>query len=399
MAADDERAGGVGWTGSLSRLVERLDPSWRWGLGVFLGGRLLLTLFGWVQSAMGLIPPDAGRDYYFGVQPITHGVSAVLLGLAQRWDAIHYLRIATGGYSVAELSAFFPLYPLAGRAVGWLLGGHLLAGLLLVSNAALLGALVLLYRVANECIGPSAAARATVSAAFFPTSFFMYAAYPQSLALFLGLTAYWMATRERWLGAAAAGLALGLTHSTGLPLALMVGWIAFRVRPHGDRLGAIARFASASTPLLGTALFLAWRVRRGLPPYAELLRENWGRIAIWPWENLLNVLHPARSPYLFLMGWFNIVAVILSVAALIWATKRLPAAQILFLAATIVLLLGNTTILEPLSGFARYALVAFPLFIAFGAWTRGAWGRVAFPISAAVQLYAFGLFTAWIWVG
>ena len=58
--------------------------------------------------------------------------SHVLLAVWGRWDAVHYLDIATQGYQGTDM-AFFPLYPLLIRLVGVLAGNHLIAGLLISS--------------------------------------------------------------------------------------------------------------------------------------------------------------------------------------------------------------------------------------------------------------------------
>jgi len=39
------------------------------------------------------------------------------------WDGVWFLRIAANGYADPHSPAFFPLYPVAVRGVGWLLGG------------------------------------------------------------------------------------------------------------------------------------------------------------------------------------------------------------------------------------------------------------------------------------
>ncbi len=67
------------------------------------------------------------------------------------WDAADYLRIAQHGYEQRVDLAFFPLFPLLVSAISHVLGSwsYLLVGTL-ISNAALLGALLLLYRLATD---------------------------------------------------------------------------------------------------------------------------------------------------------------------------------------------------------------------------------------------------------
>ena len=59
------------------------------------------------------------------------------------WDGTYYRDLAQHGYDgvATGVQRFFPLFPLLGRWVGWLLGGNDDLGLLVVSNLAALAAL------------------------------------------------------------------------------------------------------------------------------------------------------------------------------------------------------------------------------------------------------------------
>src|SRR6185503_3685122 len=81
----------------------------------------------------------------------------------QRWDVEHYLAIAVRGYMRGDGTAtFHPLYPLLGRAAGFLLGGSMMAGLLLVSSVCGLLFLVAFRRLAEFDLSPAVANRAAV---------------------------------------------------------------------------------------------------------------------------------------------------------------------------------------------------------------------------------------------
>src|SRR5688500_11389140 len=101
----------------------------------------------------------------FDEPALTHAIADPLLTPLARWDSVWYLRVAESGYGgkaslrsghrplhapdPAPRAAFFPLYPLLVRAVATPLGGSnaaLLIAAYLVSLAAFLGALVLLFR-------------------------------------------------------------------------------------------------------------------------------------------------------------------------------------------------------------------------------------------------------------
>src|SRR5262249_48253149 len=64
------------------------------------------------------------------------------------WDAINYTSIAQQGYQSAYDLAFFPLFPLLIACISQILGSwsYILVGTI-VSNAALFGALVVIYHL------------------------------------------------------------------------------------------------------------------------------------------------------------------------------------------------------------------------------------------------------------
>jgi hypothetical protein len=121
-----------------------------------------------------------------GQRPGIHYAASAnpLLAVWGRWDAEHYLGIATNGYTGTE-PAFFPLYPLLIHLVGELTGSNLLAGLL-ISNVASFFALLYLYKLVEHEYNRHVAQRATFYVSIFPTAIFFSAVYTESL--FFALT-------------------------------------------------------------------------------------------------------------------------------------------------------------------------------------------------------------------
>jgi hypothetical protein len=105
----------------------------------------------------------------------------VLLNVWGRWDAVHYLNIATFGYHGTDM-AFFPLYPLLIAALGSVIGNHLVAGLI-ISNVALFFGLLYLYKLVEHEFERSVARRAIFYISIFPTAIFFAAVYTESLFL------------------------------------------------------------------------------------------------------------------------------------------------------------------------------------------------------------------------
>ncbi|MGH2589264.1 MAG: mannosyltransferase family protein, partial [Actinomycetota bacterium] len=186
---------------------------------VFLALRVLTFVIGLV--AVSLVPPldpvgVPGWPAHPAPDPGWHN----LFTAWERFDALWFLRIADSGYRPGDGSAaFFPLYPLAIRAVSFALGGHPFGASVLISNAAFLGALVMTYRLTEFELGERRARTTVVLLSFFPTSFFFLMPYTESLFLLLAVTAFTFARRGRWAVAGAAGALAALTRGVGLVLA------------------------------------------------------------------------------------------------------------------------------------------------------------------------------------
>ena len=110
-------------------LLRRLPESFKWSFFVWLVARIIYSAWGAFLWTQGLTHTVMASIFYHEVQPILTGPWGALVGVWQRWDAIHYIRIAQNGYDAVELTAFFPLYPWLGAASGLLivaLGANLL---------------------------------------------------------------------------------------------------------------------------------------------------------------------------------------------------------------------------------------------------------------------------------
>lgn len=136
-----------------------------------------------------------------------------------RWDTGHFTFIATHGYDQPMRTAFFPLYPLLMRAVMLAWHNPLIAGLI-VSSLAQLVALIVFFRLVWEDVDKENTYRAVVYLSLFPTTFFLVAAYNESLFLCFSLLCFYYLRHGRWWLAGIFGLCASLTRSAGLFLAL-----------------------------------------------------------------------------------------------------------------------------------------------------------------------------------
>jgi hypothetical protein len=332
---------------------------------VFLGLRLLTFLIGLV--AVSVIPPvDPVGVPGWPAHPIPDPGWQNLFTAWERFDALWFLRIADSGYRLGDGSAaFFPLYPLAIRAVSVLLLGRPFAASVLVSNAAFLGALVVTYRLTAMELDERRARTTVVLLAFFPTSYFFLMPYSESLFLLLTVSAFWGARRGRWLLAGACGALAALTRSVGIVLMPALAFEALHRRAEG-RGRAWPGLAAAGATGLGTLAYLGWwQARTGtlLAPFSK--QENWQREFSWPWVSLWNgtrtafrLIGTASGGY-WLVDWLVVVPV-LGLAA--YAMTRYRPSYGVYLLGSLLIPLTFVFDDRPLMSMPRFVLCLFPAF-------------------------------------
>jgi hypothetical protein len=231
-----------------------------WIAAWWLGGRALVLATALVIHAIGVsgYSSSASRSH--------------ALGLLTGWDGLWYRRIAENGYLLIpgrqSDPAFFPLYPLLLRGIHALGIGYVTAGLLL-SNFALLFALVAFEALSRAMFGSTLARRATTYVAITPLGYVFSMAYPESIVLGAIALAGLAALRNRWALAAICAAVAALGRPEGVLVALPLLTIAWQRRAtlsplmRGFALGAVVApvAALASYPTyLGSVLHdpLAW---------------------------------------------------------------------------------------------------------------------------------------------
>jgi len=309
----------------------------------------------------------------------------------ERFDALWFLRIADDGYRLEDGSAaFFPLYPLAIRAVSFMLGGRPFAAATLVSNVAFLGALIVTYRLTTSELSERTARTTVLLMCVFPTSYFFLMPYSESLFLFLALLAFWSARRGRWVLAGTAGALATLTRSIGIVLApaLLVEALHQRAERRGSAWPGVAAAAATGAGLL---VYLAyWGIRSGewLAPITR--QANWERTFSFPAATLWNgtntafrYLGESNGGY-WLLDWLILVPML---AASVYALWRLRPAYCVYLWGGLLIPLTFVFEGRPLMSMPRFVLPLFPAF----------WGlalgleRWRIPRTAALAAGAVGL--------
>lgn len=405
-----------------------LRASWRrfdWWLTpllVFLITRSAITAAGYLGRV-------ALRDAV-GYGPWHTHSHNLLLDIWDRWDASYYRNIARNGYVYAPPDdpgnvAFFPLYPLLIRAGTAVLGNPTLAGVL-ISHLSLLGALIVLYRLAQLEFGDRPLARrAIIYLSIFPTAFYFGAVYTESTFLLCAVTAVYAARRRVWLPAGIAAMLAAVTRLNGsvLYLFLLIEWATEcreRLAPDDGRTGAAAWLTAVWCGLrerrvLGNllAVQISWlgllafmwhlHTRVGDPLAFYRAHAWWGRSEIgWPlsglWRDFSAIFRQnwlAGDAYM----WRVTLDAAIGVAFLLLATavwRRLNANYALYTALGILVPTASGSTMS----LSRYAAVIFPAFLILAVWGRNAWVDRALTVVFCVLLAVlFTVFVNWGFVG
>jgi mannosyltransferase PIG-V len=316
--------------------------------------------------------------------PLGHTAN-VLAAPGVRWDATWYLEIARHGYTSDLHAVFFPLYPLVVRAVSFVVGSLVVAGLV-VSFAAFMAALVVLWRLTAHELGHQAAGRTVWLLALCPASLFFSAAYAESLFLLLSVSSFLSARTGRWRRAALLGAAASATRNTGwllmFPLALMY-WESSRGREPAEPTATGARRLDPSglwllvVPLGALAFGIYQWAHFGDPLTGAHAERWWGRTFVGPLRGLQAIAENVGTTFsdlahgqrlgsdlhqLALLGVFA-----LALVAFAGVVRRLPAAYWLWTAIGLVVAISAPIANYPLWSTPRFLVVLFPLFMWAGA--------------------------------
>ncbi|TMC37732.1 MAG: hypothetical protein E6J31_12575 [Chloroflexi bacterium] len=297
-----------------------------------------------------------------------------ILASWNHWDAANYVRIAQFGYQTPYDVAFFPLFPLLITAFAHILGSwsYLLVGTI-ISNAALLGALFVIYQLAVETGGEQVAQRTLLYLCIFPTAFYFFAPYNESLFLLLTASTFLAMRQQRWWLAGLLGLLAALTRSAGILLVIpyMVELWTTRESITASRQNMLFRISPILLIPLGTALYAiyCWHIS-GNPLDFIAVQSHWGRHTTWPWQGIWQSLTEIfwYQPF----GSFNEVhnlldlsATLAFIALAIVGKNKLRASYSFWmgLALLYMILSPATVALDPLESNQRFVLEMFPAFI------------------------------------
>jgi hypothetical protein len=385
-------------------------------LAVYAASRIFYLISG---SLLAYLVPTSS------FQRVTLDVPPGSMNIWSHWDGEHYVRLAMGGYLTPPDNvspAFFPLYPLLMRSFAELFGGPISREVLsvwgpLISLLFLPFAFYFIYNIALEGWGERVARDTVLILALFPTTFFLNAAYTESLFLALSAGSLWaMRVRKDLLLACVMAALAAATRNVGIFLVvpLLYEWIK-----------DIERFRWRGIYLLlapgGLLAYMGYLwVRFGDPLLFYSAQESWGRQATGPLDTASRAwgaavegagrlleydlwAHPsfgnAANRLAGAGDFFNLAFFVFATVALLAGLRYLPLSLTVYglLLVAPAALFGTPG--SPLMGAPRYVVVAFPVFIVLALLFRnrvllGGW----LVVSTLISLAMCGLFVSWRFV-
>ncbi len=311
-----------------------------------------------------------------------------------RWDANFYAFLAADGYQPTLLNraAFFPLQPLVTRLFMPLVGGDPYVAGIVASNLCYFIALLGIASLARHDADEGSARRAMLYLTVFPTAFFLFAGYAESLFLALAIWCVVAVRRHWWWQAGVLGLLASMTRQIGLFLVLpfvyeylaSIGWRLRALRP------AVLWVLAIPSGLL---LFMGWLWLSVGDPLAFIHAEgHWNHTAMPPWTTFWLALQALTAPGIdgvFRYRALTDLAAVVLIAVLITigvGLRRLRLGDALFCAAVWLLVIWYPTLGWPLQSDARYMLAAFPCFVLLAREGRRPWLHAAILVTFTLGL-------------
>jgi len=421
-------------TGIPSR-VRFWKKEWTLILILFLFFRLLYSLLGALEaSGLDPVPLSGGPVFEVAATLLKQDpVSHALVNVWFRWDTVWYLKIAAFGYNPQDGTiAFMPLYPWLMRGLGALTGNYLLAALI-ISNLACLLVLLLFYEVAlGETRNIDIALWGTFFLVSFPSSFFLFTAYTDSLFLALALAAWLFSRRRKWLAAGLFAALATLCRLQGALLSIVLLW-AYLSADGFERLTKIqykeSRWNKLIFPCLTFGILLVKKLKKpdwlvlflpalvfaaytlwlrlaGFGSIPATLETLWGIRTVMPWTGVWLFLQRLVGGQRVFIDYIDLSLLVLMLVLLCVGLFRHDPALSLYSFLNLALFFMRGTPPHLLDSFSRYFLTLFPAFIMLaqlvsknvGSLHDRIFRMVLLSVSIGLQVFLVMGFLDWRWI-
>lgn len=340
-----------------------------------------------------------------GVLLVAVAVGAALSGSDQTvvsalhlWDGNWYLSAAEGYGSPSPALpslpqsniAFFPVYPLAIRAVAALPGVTPLGTAVALNLAAGAVAVCLIWWLVATYADRAAADRAALLLCAFPGSIVLTMVYSEPLMLCFAAGCLLALGDRRWALAGALAALAGASRPTGVVLAGCCAWAAVGALRRERDWSALV--APALAPL-GFLAYLAWLWWRSGEPliWLRVQQEGWGERIDFGRRTAAEVAAVVADPGGVQLGvLLQVAGLAFVVAGLVALARWRPPAPVTLYAVGVIVLV---TMSATLGARPRFVLTAFPLVAAVAWAVRGKAFAVLLAISGVASVWLAAVYT------
>ena len=318
------------------------------------------------------------------------------LAIWQRFDANWYTSVAEYGYGrIGGDDHFPPLFPALIRILTPLFGNAFLAGLL-ISHLATLLAIKLLYDTFDEWGGDSLAKRSVLFLLIYPTSFFLFSVYTESVFLVAVFLCLRQMRKGSWGWAGFWAFCAVITRLQGVALIIPMIYLIWRA---DEFLRRPAHWFGLSLPGMGGLFYLFLRSTQGTNGVVPLVESDWHAHLVPPWETYwyaIQTLASGRFTFIDLLNWATVTLFIL---LLLVGWRKIPLEYNLYTAFSLLIILIRIVDTQPLISMSRYSLTLFPAFFVLGMAAENPWlRRVIIYTFIPLNLYLSAQFFLWGWV-
>lgn len=312
------------------------------------------------------------------------------------WDGPHYLDIATNSYvssgEDANWIVFLPFYPMLVSSVNFLIHMGVLYAGFFVSAIASIGAAITFYKLLLFDETKKTSFLALVLLFIFPTSFFLFLPYPESVFLLLTLLTFFNLRKGNFLSASIFAMFATATKIAGLTL---VPVIFVELVLHHRQFKKPAKFLHSflilNLPILGF-LFYLWInyfTFGDIFHFQKIQNYNWNTSFYPVFPGIKQAINFTSNPEFELqiyLGFAQILAFVLTLATVIYSYFKLRKSYFIF---SLSFLLIYSSLSFWLS-YPRYLLSLFPLFIMLGKLSAKKLFMIFWISLSLIWLFIFG---------
>ena len=296
-----------------------------------------------------------------------------------RWDAVHYLNIATNGYENTSengqhfVLVFYPMYSYLMSAMKIFIDVRI-AGLFISTVMYGVGC-VYLYLLVERDFSESIGKYAVILISIFPFSFFFGGIMTEGLFFGLSAAMLYYIRGHKWLEASCIGIFATMTRIHGLLLIIPAFFEvmttyqvleSFRIRDFKKILKAFGTMCIFCLMFLGTVfyLYINWKVEGNPLQFMIYQKEHWAQTMVFPtttlqtiWSNGTN----SQTPWVMKIGlWYpELLLFVFSVLILILGRKKVSSMYLSYGIAYMWLTYSASWLLSA----GRYLSVCIPIFV------------------------------------